>query len=206
MRRVSERRKRKRDYATTVQWMWQWQWQWHGSGRGRGTGRGEMELLRRRRWRRYMVTNTHTHTQRDTHTYAGSHTCDLAGRMYSLNELLSAYTEPRLQFSAFGFHFLLVLLLSFCLFWAWLSSDVSWCCCWQCCFCVDCCSCQPAASCLLFAVVVVVVAFVLLFKLFRLFSCVMARLCAIFISSKWISHPLPAQWSSCSQLLFVLLF
>lgn len=75
-----------------------------------------MELLRRRRWRRYMVTNTHTHTQRDTHTYAGSHTCDLAGRMYSLNELLSVYTEPRLQFSAFGFHFLLVLLFSFCLF------------------------------------------------------------------------------------------
>lgn len=54
----------------------------------------------------------HTHT----HTYAGIHTCDLAGRMYSLNELLSVYTEPRLQFSAFGFHFLLVLLLSFCLF------------------------------------------------------------------------------------------
>lgn len=58
----------------------------------------------------------HTHTQRDAQTYAGSHTCDLAGRMYSLNELLSVYTEPRLQFSAFGFHFLLVLLFSFCLF------------------------------------------------------------------------------------------
>lgn len=69
--------------------------------------------------------HTHTHTQRDAHTYAGLHTCDLAGRMYSLNELLSVYTEPRLQFSAFGFHFLFALLLSFCLFWAWLSSDVS---------------------------------------------------------------------------------
>lgn len=75
MRRVSERRKRKRDYATTVQWMWQWQWQWHGSG----SGRGEMELLRRRRWRRYMMTHIHIETHSETHTYAGKHTCDLAG-------------------------------------------------------------------------------------------------------------------------------
>lgn len=77
MRRVSERRKRKRDYATTVQWMWQWQWQWHGSDRGRS--RGEMELLRRRRWRRYMVTDTHTLRETHRHMLARTHATWLAG-------------------------------------------------------------------------------------------------------------------------------
>lgn len=205
MRRVSERRKRKRDYATTVQWMWQWQWQWHGSDRGRS--RGEMELLRRRRWRRYMVTDTHTLRETHRHMLARTHATWLAGCILLTSFWVFTrslvYSFRLSAFTFFSFCFFL-----FVFFWAWLSSDVSWCCCWQCCFCVDCCSCQPAASCLVFAVaaIVVVVAFVLLFKLFRLFSCVMARLCAIFISSKWISHPLPAQWSSCSQLLFVLLF
>lgn len=125
--------------------------------------------------------HAHTYTHSRTHTYKRA-------RIYSLNELLSVYTERRSQSRLSAFTFFgtlgLAVVLYVCCFLAGSVVFV---------LIVFAVVVASLASCLfLLSLLLLLLLFCTPFKLFRLFSCVMARLRAIFISSKWISHPLAA--------------
>jgi len=120
--------------------------------------------------------DTHTHTHTHTHIY--THTpltgCILLTSFWVFT--LSVVYSFGIQLSVFCFHFLCDFGLnscsSFSSFFGWQCCVLCWlllllpvCCCY-CCY------------------------FVLALSSSVLFSCVMTRLWAILISSKWISHPL----------------